>query len=178
MATSPEQRIKQLLEHEEIGDRKPSQFLRHLKSLAGASVPDHLIRTLWLGRLPANMQAILASRANDDLQSVADQADRIAEISHGIVATVAAKEIQKETYKTSLEDKVDRLAQQVATLTAQLSKERSSHRRPRSRSRRREESTDNGWCFYHARFKEKARKCAQPCNFRKRRQAENQGGSP
>ncbi|XP_070156747.1 uncharacterized protein [Polyergus mexicanus] len=63
LTASQDQRIKQLLEHEELGDRKPSQFLRHLKTLAGITVSDELLRTLWLGRLPTQMQAILAIRA-------------------------------------------------------------------------------------------------------------------
>jgi hypothetical protein len=32
--------------HEEMGDRKPSQFLRHLKSLA-PEVPDDFLRSIW-----------------------------------------------------------------------------------------------------------------------------------
>ncbi|CAB0033508.1 unnamed protein product [Trichogramma brassicae] len=35
LSSSEEQRIRQLLHDEELGDRKPSRFLRHLKSLAG-----------------------------------------------------------------------------------------------------------------------------------------------
>ncbi|XP_072755773.1 uncharacterized protein [Anoplolepis gracilipes] len=81
--TNPqEQRIKQLLEHEELGDRRPSQFLRHLQTLAGTTVSDELLRTLWLGRLPQQTQAILATRADEDLNSVAEQADKIHEISN------------------------------------------------------------------------------------------------
>ncbi|XP_071653218.1 uncharacterized protein [Temnothorax longispinosus] len=45
LSTSQEQRTRQLLEREELGDRKPSQFLRHLKGLAGTAVPDSLLRT-------------------------------------------------------------------------------------------------------------------------------------
>ncbi|XP_070155853.1 uncharacterized protein [Polyergus mexicanus] len=52
LSVSQEQRIRQLLELEEIGDRKPSQFLRHLRTLAADNVPDSLLRTLLLGRLP------------------------------------------------------------------------------------------------------------------------------
>jgi hypothetical protein len=33
LSSSKDQRIRQLLTHEEIGDRKPSQFLRSLKRL-------------------------------------------------------------------------------------------------------------------------------------------------
>jgi hypothetical protein len=43
LSSSREQRVRQLLTHEEIGDRKPSQFLRHLKSLA----PDDFLRSIW-----------------------------------------------------------------------------------------------------------------------------------
>ena len=31
LSTSREQRVRQLLSHEEMGDRRPSQFLRHFK---------------------------------------------------------------------------------------------------------------------------------------------------
>jgi hypothetical protein len=40
-----EQRVSQLLTPESVGDRKPSQFLRHLKSLV-PDVPDYLLRTI------------------------------------------------------------------------------------------------------------------------------------
>ena len=33
LSTSREQRVRQLVSHEEMGDRKPSKFLRHLKGL-------------------------------------------------------------------------------------------------------------------------------------------------
>ncbi|XP_076660566.1 uncharacterized protein LOC143363921 [Halictus rubicundus] len=42
-------RIRQLLEQEEIGDRTPSQFLRHMRNLAGTTVSDEFLRTLWSG---------------------------------------------------------------------------------------------------------------------------------
>lgn len=45
LGTSQEKKLRQLLEHEEIGDRKPSQFLRHLRGLAGTAVPDELLKT-------------------------------------------------------------------------------------------------------------------------------------
>jgi hypothetical protein len=46
LSTSREQRVRQLLSHEEMGDRKPSQFLRHLKGLA-PDVPNDFLRTIW-----------------------------------------------------------------------------------------------------------------------------------
>jgi hypothetical protein len=56
LSTSREQRVRQLLMHEEMGDHKPSQFLRHLKSLA-PEVPGDFLR-----RLPPHIQAIFAGQ--------------------------------------------------------------------------------------------------------------------
>jgi hypothetical protein len=45
LSPSREQRIRQLLTLEEMGDRKPSQFLRHLRGLA-PDVPDDFVYTI------------------------------------------------------------------------------------------------------------------------------------
>ncbi|GBP33839.1 hypothetical protein EVAR_20950_1 [Eumeta japonica] len=56
LSVSQERKIKQLLMHEELGDRKPSQFLRHLKSLAGPTVLEDFLRTIWSSRLATNLK--------------------------------------------------------------------------------------------------------------------------
>ena len=63
-STSPEQRVRQLLSQEELGDRKPSQFLRHLKGLAPDILAEFL-RILCANRLSPLVQAILAGRPDD-----------------------------------------------------------------------------------------------------------------
>jgi hypothetical protein len=50
-----EQRIRHLLTLEEIGDRKPSQLLWHLRSLV-PDVPDDFLRPIWASRLAPNIQ--------------------------------------------------------------------------------------------------------------------------
>ena len=64
LSTSSEQRVRQLLSHEEMGDRKPSQFLRHLKSLA-PDVADDFLHTVWFSRLPPHVQAILPGQCTN-----------------------------------------------------------------------------------------------------------------
>jgi hypothetical protein len=61
LSTSHEQRVRELLSREEMGNRKPLQFLRHLKGLA-PDVPDDFLRTIWASRLPSRVQAILAGQ--------------------------------------------------------------------------------------------------------------------
>lgn len=55
LTASNEKKVQQLLMHEELGDRKPSQFLRHLQGLAGSGVPEDFLRTIWSSRLPSNI---------------------------------------------------------------------------------------------------------------------------
>jgi len=52
LSLSEEQRARQLMMHQEMGDRRPNQYLRHLRTLAGPSVPSDFLRTLWTDRLP------------------------------------------------------------------------------------------------------------------------------
>jgi hypothetical protein len=54
LCPSSDQRTRQLVTLEEMGDRKPSQFLRPLRSLA-PDIPDNYLRNLWTSRLPSNV---------------------------------------------------------------------------------------------------------------------------
>ncbi|XP_045530711.1 uncharacterized protein LOC123718339 [Pieris brassicae] len=83
LSASREKKVKQLLMHEELGDRKPSQFYRHLLNLAGPGVPEEFLRTIWTSRLPSSTQAIIASQSKTDLTELAELADRI----HDVVGT-------------------------------------------------------------------------------------------
>ncbi|XP_036144942.1 uncharacterized protein LOC118646355 [Monomorium pharaonis] len=168
LSISQEQQIRQLLEHEEMGDRRPSQFLRHLQSLASSAISEQLLRTLWMGRLPSQLQAILATRTADNLEVVAEQADRIYEIT---CRTAVVASTQATTTEQTMEQQIKILAQQVASLNSRLTQSLQKDRR-RSRSRTRsgnhkEEKNSDGVCFYHKRFKDKAKKCVKPCSFKK-----------
>nr|XP_037874854.1 uncharacterized protein LOC119630234 [Bombyx mori] len=80
LSKSREKKVQQLLHHEELGDRKPSQFLRHLRDLAGADVPEDFVRTIWVSRLPSNTQAIVASQCNASLEDVSQLADKVHDV--------------------------------------------------------------------------------------------------
>jgi hypothetical protein len=60
-----EQRIHQLLALEEMGERKPSQLLRHLNSL-DPDVPDDFLRSIWSRRLAPNVRVVLAGQPEGD----------------------------------------------------------------------------------------------------------------
>ncbi|KAJ0169633.1 hypothetical protein K1T71_014818 [Dendrolimus kikuchii] len=81
LTTSHENKVRQLLTHETLGDRKPSQFLRHLQDLAGLNVPEDFLKSIWSSRLPQSIQTVLASQPSHSLEQLADLADRIQEIT-------------------------------------------------------------------------------------------------
>ncbi|XP_046975873.1 uncharacterized protein LOC124541975 [Vanessa cardui] len=172
LSASQEQRVRQLLTHEELGDRKPSQFLRHLRSLAGAEVPDEFIRSLWTNRLPSHVQAIIAAQADLPLDTVAQIVDKIHEVSlqPQVAATSTSTSTPSGCPTTLIEklvQRVDDLSRQVAELSIRSrSRSRSRARSPRWRRRSRSRSNaGSGHCWYHRRFGNQSTKCRSPCSF-------------
>ncbi|XP_046973671.1 uncharacterized protein LOC124540250 [Vanessa cardui] len=71
LSASNEKKVQQLLMHEELGDRRPSQFLRHLQGLVDQEVTNEFLRTIWTSRLPGNIQSILAAQPHASLDTLA-----------------------------------------------------------------------------------------------------------
>ncbi|GFX62346.1 uncharacterized protein TNCV_407411 [Trichonephila clavipes] len=67
---------KKLLTGMELGDQRPSNVLRQMKSLAGSSISDKLINSLELLSLPQQTQAI-SSISKGSLNNIAEMADKI-----------------------------------------------------------------------------------------------------
>lgn len=166
LSTSQQQKLRQLLEHEEMGDRTPSQFLRDLRKLAGTTVQNEFLRTLWLNRLPSAMQAILVTQADLSLEKQAEIADAIRETHSPIQISAMTTQVSA----------IEVLAEQLKKLTAQVnelsrggsrfrSRNRSNSRNRRFPSHNRGESptAENSECWYHRHFGIKARHCRPTC---------------
>lgn len=89
LSASQEEKTRQLLERVEIGDRKPSQFLRHLQSLANSSIPETLLKTLWMSRLPKSIQVALAIVKDCKLVDLVAHADNIADATGPVLPQIA-----------------------------------------------------------------------------------------
>lgn len=176
LTASRENKIKQLLMHEELGDRKPSQFLRHLKSLAGANVPDDFLRTIWVSRLSHGIQTVLAGQPmSSSIDDLADLADRIHELATPSPSVASTSQPQANPGSA-----LDALTREVAELRKQferLSSERSSrsysrpsrspYRRSGSGSQRSQSNYKRfPYCWFHSKFGDKASKCVTPCDYK------------
>lgn len=179
LSASKEKRVKQLLMHEELGDRKPSQFLRHLEGLAGPAVPKDFLATLWSSRLPQTIQTVIASQIDLPLEKLAELADKVHEIAPPAPQVASTSTTASAPSYEDLAKQVCELTRQVANLTSRLEnngRSRSKSRRynrSRSRSRPKQPPPNHPHCFYHFTYGANAKKCKNPCSY----PAENSQGS-
>lgn len=163
-------KIRTLLQGLEIGDQRPSQVLTRMRSLAGDTVGDPLLKSLWLNRLPSGTQTILAA-LSEDLNGLAAVADKINDLTSNSQINLV------QSSNPTPDPRINHLEQQIAHLTTMVSELR-TQRRPRSRSRgnsfkrysprhhsKSYKEPENGICFYHTNFGKNAKKCKTPCNY-------------
>lgn len=192
---SVEKRIEKLISNEDIGDRKPSDFYRSLKQLAGSSntIGDPLIRKLWLRRLPHAINIALIPQADKEINDVILLADKIWEATQlPNVSQVAS---------TSFSDPFTMFNQELNEIKGMLNRlnlqdqwsnnfnhhSRSMNQDQRSRNYSRNAHSGNRFnyrshnrshnrslsrhksnsnnCWYHRKFGMQARKCVTPCSF-------------
>ena len=76
--------VQQLLHMEDLGDRKPSQLLRHMLKLCGGTFTDaandKIFRELFLQKLPLTVRTALAVHKDASLSELANMADNMAEV--------------------------------------------------------------------------------------------------
>ena len=75
-----EESLSKLWDHEELGDRKPTDFLHHLQTLARKSqqtIDSPLIRSKFISSMPTSMRAPLAVLRSAPVRELAEAADSI-----------------------------------------------------------------------------------------------------
>ncbi|XP_048005996.1 uncharacterized protein LOC125241518 [Leguminivora glycinivorella] len=164
LAVSEQERVDRLVSEEELGDNKPSTFLRRLRSLAGTTKDETLLRQLWMRRLPTNVQAILAAHTDLSLEKLAGLADNIIEVSPGSSKVNKIDNTCPSSDMASLKECIEQLTMQVASLAGSQARGRSRNRSS-SRTRSRNGSPTSRRCWYHRKYGTKATKCISPCNW-------------
>lgn len=162
---SSQQEIRKLLSGEELGDRKPSELLRIMNRRAAShNVPKELMLELFLQQLPTSVQTILASITPITVEKAAEVADRILEVNP-TTAPLSTHAISSSSEDRILQE-IQRLNKRIDELQLQRNR---GEVRTRSRSRKRSFSRprEEGVCWYHQQFQDKARKCSPPCTYSK-----------
>lgn len=74
---SMDRQLHKLLTDLELGDRKPSQLLRQMRSLAANRLTDDILLVRWRTLLPTYLQRMLKLMKNVSLDDLADLADEL-----------------------------------------------------------------------------------------------------
>ncbi len=173
-ALSDRQRYMALMRDVELGDRSPSQLLRHLENLIGnCQFDDGFLRQAFLGKLPPLVQTVLAAvPASATIRELAEIADKVSEshaqpLSVASVARSPAAKPQDDTVSLLL-DEVRSLSRELQNLKLQVQRSRSrgrSRSSSRSHSRPSRHENTSGLCWYHHTFGENAKRCRSPCSL-------------
>lgn len=171
-----------------MGDKKPSEFYRHMQQLVGESneIGRNTMRKLFISRLPKSMTHSLILLENQPINEQLEIADKLWEVetSRSLCINSATKHNNENTMEDNSSE-ISRLGKEISELKLAievLGREVTDNKRPSrdsSRGRRsqyRNRSKSREWnrspsisktnlCWYHDKFGEKATKCCKPCKF-------------
>jgi hypothetical protein len=159
------QRDFAIIDHPDLGDRRPSRMRSEMLALPpSGTTPDLLFLCLFLRRLPASMRDHLAAADHKTTAAIAAHADLLWDSRAGqsvasIADSVAAVSLRGRSptprhLPSRRQDNRNRQHRSPTPVT---------RRRPDSRSR----NEDLSLCYYHDKFKHKALKCESPCTWSK-----------
>jgi hypothetical protein len=157
-------RFREIVKPGGMGDRRPSQLLRDMRSVMPAGIGEDALKEFWLQKLPSSVMAIISS-LDGPLDSLATRADRVMEATSPQSVDAFSKD-----QITELAGAVSALSQQVQSLTKIVN---SSKDAPQQRQR-----SQTQWvaqqpaqaCFYHERYGSVVRKYRPPCNYKPKAQ--------
>lgn len=156
---SDQKKLRKLIREIELGDLKPSQLLKRMKDLAGDKISDEALKSLWMERLPETVRSII-SIVDGNSTKMAEQADKMMEMQNfPSISTIQGN--------SPLQNEIENLRREVSEL--RMSRQDSSNRsRFRNHSSHRSKSKVRfPFCKFHYRYGDKARKCIEPCQYKK-----------
>lgn len=167
---SENKRIKRFVTGIELGDRKPSQLLQKMRSLATDDISDKVLKTLWLDKLQDNIKNILLV-SDENLEKLALMADRITEMNTGTASRNSSPWEEVLQRMSVMEQRIAKLSidRQSRSPSRTFGRNRNSSKsryESRSKSRNRRNFNPKGkYCYYHFNFGDKCipEKCTLPC---------------
>lgn len=162
---SKQERLRQFLSGEKIGDQKPSQFLERLQEIAPEEVGDDIIKEVWWRELSSSCRVIMSTMVNESLEQLATVADAVyKEITESKVATIT--HVPPKSELSELKMLVEQLCSEVRELrSSSRSKSSSLHHNSPTKIR---ETDSTKVCEFHKKYGNQSRRCRSPCRKSKR----------
>jgi hypothetical protein len=147
------QRAFALLDHPDLGDRRPSSMMAEMRALLPADAqPDNLFLALFLRRLPPSMRDHLMTADSDTADDMAGLADKLWD----------ARASQSVSAVTSDIAAVRPFSPNRSGRSPDRSQQRGRPRQATPHDGRRRESS---WCRNHRHFGDKTKNCVAPCSY-------------
>lgn len=108
-ADSQERRFRKLVSEIDLGHKRPSALLAEMRRLGGDNLDQAFIQTLWLDRLPRDVQVVLAAADGVQLDAMATLADRMVEIPYDDTTRDTTRDITHSHVMAIKEDRVGKL---------------------------------------------------------------------
>ncbi|XP_045450494.1 uncharacterized protein LOC123659292 [Melitaea cinxia] len=166
----------------ELGDQRPSQLLRRMRDLARGKIPDETLLIMWQSHLPASVRAVLAVSEVKDLEKLAIMADKVMETSRPVNISEIHTTGSSSSDNSFILAELAKLSLRIRDMERSRSRPRirynNQHSRRRSVSKarntiRRTPENADWFCYYHHRFQSRAKKCVEPCSWKKHNNSEN-----
>ncbi|CAB0034011.1 unnamed protein product [Trichogramma brassicae] len=87
LTDSPDTQLHKLLGTIELGDKKPSQLLLQMRTLAGPRASNDILRVRWLDLLPDSTRRLLTIIKNQTIDELAAVADELHAVGPSVMAT-------------------------------------------------------------------------------------------
>ncbi|UYV65536.1 hypothetical protein LAZ67_3004622 [Cordylochernes scorpioides] len=163
---------RKLLTGLELGDLKPTQLLRKMRTLkTDKDISEKVLQTLWMNKLPEIIKKYILVVSEEGLDKLAEIADKIQEMNPRL--QVYESKNKDPTFE-EMTATIASLKEEIATLnlenrTRQNRRSNSPCPRQRSRSRSSKYNPSGKYCYFHYRFGNKCRpdKCTSPCQWKK-----------
>ncbi|GBL86012.1 hypothetical protein AVEN_164820-1 [Araneus ventricosus] len=152
---------------EQLGDRKPSEFLCVTQRRAEThKILDSLLLELFLQQLSNNVQLILLTNSPLTDTKAAEIADRMMEVQPPEVNKKSAPNSSPKWDNTNSQSELLEEVRALRREIASLGRSRSICRSHNSfRIRSHSPSLSKYFCWYHHKFNSMARKCIQTCSI-------------
>lgn len=173
---SEELRLEKILSGSELGDRKPSEFYRHLSTTAGAMaiINADLIRRLWIRSLPNAVKLAVVAAGDKTIGELQDLADKIWEATQsGSVSSLTST--KQSVGLADLQKEINEIRKTLDLFTRERPRfsSRSSSRHRYSSRTRDKTPVKKELCWYHFKFRDKATKCQEGCKFKSHDKSKN-----
>ncbi|VDP04678.1 unnamed protein product [Schistosoma margrebowiei] len=159
------QKLDQLFNNIDLQHGSATDMLQRMREMIGLRTFDEgLFKQLFLSKLPQQVQAILASFQNNDIDEQAASAGRILEITKPSTTEDFSVKEKPHTTQNDITELCHTLTRHFNLRNDRSHTPRRSISRKRSVSRPRE--TDNPyWCWYRNQYGKSSRSCRKPCSF-------------